>query len=58
MAILKKILILRSKLIRKNIKSQPKGVDYPSPKITKSNDLHQIDAVCPRCLKDDGFFIL
>jgi len=34
----------------------PKGVDYPSPIVTRSNDLHQLDVVAPRYLKTDGCF--
>lgn len=49
-------ILKRNKLIRKRKKYQPKGVDYPNPKITKSNDLHQMDALGPRYLKDDGRF--
>lgn len=49
-------ILKRNKLIRKRTKYQPKGVNYPNPKITKSNDLHQMDALGPRYLKDDGRF--
>ena len=49
-------IIRRNNLIRKRTRYQPKGVNYPAPKITKSNDLHQMDAVGPRYLKDDGRF--
>lgn len=49
-------ILKRNKLIRKRAKYQPKGVNYPALKITKSNDLHQMDAVGPRYLKDDGRF--
>lgn len=49
-------ILKRNKLIRKRTKYQPKGVNYPAPKVAKSNDLHQMDAVGPRYLKDDGRF--
>lgn len=49
-------ILKRNKLIHKRTKYQPKGVNYPAPKVTKSNDLHQMDAVGPRYLKDDGRF--
>lgn len=49
-------ILKRNQLIRKRAKYQPKGVNYPAPEITKSNDLHQMDAVGPRYLKDDGRF--
>lgn len=49
-------ILKRNKLIRKRTRYQPKGVNYPAPKITKSNNLHQMDAVGPRYLKDDGRF--
>lgn len=49
-------ILKRNDLIRKRQKYQPKGVDYPAPVVTKSNDLHQLDALGPRYLKDDGRF--
>ena len=49
-------ILKRNELIRKRTKYQPKGVDYPAPKVTKSNDLHQFDIVGPRYLKIDGRF--
>jgi transposase InsO family protein len=49
-------ILKRNKLIRKRIKYQPKGIDYPAPKATKSNDLHQFDVIGPRYLKTDGRF--
>lgn len=49
-------ILKRNKLIRKRTKYQSKGVNYPAPIITKSNDLHQMDAIGPRYLKDDGRF--
>jgi len=49
-------ILKRNDLVRKRIKYRPKGVDYPAPVITKSNDLHQLDTVGPRYLKDDGRF--
>lgn len=49
-------VLKRNDLIRKRIKYQPKGVDYPAPNVTKSNDLHQFDVVGPRYLKIGGRF--
>lgn len=49
-------ILKRNKLIRKRIKYQPKGVEYPAPNVTKSNDLHEFDVVGPRYLKADGRF--
>jgi transposase InsO family protein len=49
-------ILKRHNLIRKRLKYQPKGVDYPAPAVTRSNDLHQLDTVGPRYLKEDGRF--
>ena len=49
-------ILKRNELVRKSTKYQPKGVDYPTPNITKSSDLHQFDIVGPRYLKTDGRF--
>lgn len=38
----------------KRIKYTPKGVNYPSLVIARSNYLHQLDIVGPRYLKEDG----
>lgn len=49
-------ILKRNDLVRKRKKYQPKGVDYPAPMVRKSNDVHQLDAVGPRYLRDDGRF--
>ncbi|MFQ6032511.1 MAG: helix-turn-helix domain-containing protein [Candidatus Zixiibacteriota bacterium] len=49
-------IIKRNNLVRKRPKYTPKGVDYPSLGITKSNTLHQFDVLGPRYLKTDGRF--
>lgn len=49
-------ILKRNDLIRKRTKYQPKGVDYPVPEVTKSNDIHEFDVVSPRYLKTDGRF--
>lgn len=49
-------ILKRNNLVRKRPKYIPKGVDYPSLEITKSNYLHQFDVVGPRYLKADGRF--
>ena len=49
-------VIKRNDLTRKRPKYSPKGTDYPSLDITKSNYLHQMDVVGPRYLKSDGRF--
>lgn len=49
-------ILKRNDLVRKRIKYQPKGVDYPAPKATQSNHLHQFDILGPRYLKDNGRF--
>jgi len=49
-------IIKRNNLVRKRPKYTPKGVDYPSLKITRSNTLHQFDALGSRYLKTDGRF--
>lgn len=49
-------ILKRNKLVRKRIKYQSKGVDYPAPPVKRSNDVHQLDGVGPRYLRDDGRF--
>lgn len=49
-------ILKRNNLIRKREKNVSKGVDYPSPKVTRSNNLHQLDVIGLRYLKGDGRF--
>lgn len=49
-------IIKRNNLVRKKTPYEPKGVDYPSVKVTHSNHLHQLDILGPRYLKTDGRF--
>lgn len=49
-------ILRRNNLVHKRIKYSPKGVNYPSLEITRSNYLHQLDVVGPRYLKEDGKF--
>jgi putative transposase len=52
-------ILSRGHLIHQKKRYVPKGVDYPSPIITRSNDLHQLDVldvIGPRYLKGDGRF--
>lgn len=50
-------VINRNNLTRKKPpRYNPKGIDYPSIEIIKSNILHQMDVVGPRYLKSDGRF--
>lgn len=50
-------VIRRNGLTRKRPpRYNPKGLDYPSIEITKSNVMHQMDIVGPRYLKSDGRF--
>ena len=49
-------IIKRNNLVHKRTKYSPKGVNYPSLEITRSNYLHQLDVVGPRYLKEDGQF--
>ena len=49
-------IIKRNNLVHKRTKYSPKGVNYPSLAITRSNYLHQLDVVGPRYLKEDGRF--
>jgi len=49
-------ILKRNNLVRKREKYVPKGTIYPSPSVTRSNDLHQIDVIGPRYLKGDGRF--
>lgn len=49
-------IIRRNNLVRKRTKYQPKGVNYPTMNVTKSNDKHEFDISGPRYLKTDGRF--
>jgi len=49
-------ILKRNELVRKRRKYTPKGVDYPSLRVTESNFLHQFDVLGPRYLKTDGRF--
>ena len=49
-------ILRRNNLVHKRTKYSPKGVNYPSLAITRSNYLHQLDVVGPRYLKEDGRF--
>lgn len=49
-------ILRRNGLIHQKTKYIPKGVNYPSLAITRSNYLHQLDVVGPRYLKEDGRF--
>lgn len=49
-------IIKRNNLTRKRRRYQPKGVSYPEPRVSKSNDLHEFDVVGPRYLKTNGRF--
>jgi putative transposase len=49
-------ILKRNELVRKKPKYTPKGVDYPSLQIMRSNYVHQFDVVGPRYLKTDGRF--
>ena len=49
-------ILRRNDLIHQKIKYIPKGVNYPSLTISRSNYLHQLDVVGPRYLKEDGRF--
>ena len=49
-------ILSRGQLIHQKKRYVPKGVDYPSPTVTRSNDLHQLDVIGPRYLKRDGRF--
>ena len=49
-------IIRRNGLTRKRPRYSPKGIDYPGLSVTKSNYLHQMDAIGPRYLKSDGRF--
>lgn len=49
-------IIKRNNLVHKRTKYSPKGVNYPSLAITRSNYLHQLDVVRPRYLKENGRF--
>ena len=44
-------ILSRSHLIHQKNRYVPKGIDYPSPEVTRSNDLHQLDVIVPRYLK-------
>jgi hypothetical protein len=47
-------ILRRNNLVHKRTKYTPKGVNYPSLVIARSNYLHQLDVVGPRYLKEDG----
>jgi len=49
-------ILRRNDLIHQKTKYIPKGVNYPSLAISRSNYLHQLDVVGPRYLKEDGRF--
>ncbi len=49
-------ILRRNNLMHKRTKYSPKGINYPSLAITRSNYLHQLDVVGPRYLKEDGRF--
>jgi len=49
-------ILRRNNLVYKRTKYTPKGVNYPSLVIARSNYLHQLDVVGPRYLKEDGRF--
>jgi transposase len=49
-------ILSRGQLTYQKRRYIPKGIDYPSPVITRSNDLHQLDVMGPRYLKTDGHF--
>lgn len=49
-------ILRRNGLIHQKTKYIPKGVNYPSLAISRSNYLHQLDVVGPRYLKEDGRF--
>jgi len=49
-------ILKRNDLIHQKTKYIPKGVNYPSLAISRSNYLHQLDVVGPRYLKEDGRF--
>ena len=49
-------ILRRNDLIHRRNKYVPKGVNYPSLVISRSNYLHQLDIVGPRYIKEDGRF--
>ena len=49
-------ILRRNDLIHQKTQYVPKGVNYPSLAISRSNYLHQLDVVGPRYLKEDGRF--
>jgi len=49
-------VLKRGNLVRKRLKYEPKGTDYPALKVNQSNFMHQFDVVGPRYLKTDGLF--
>jgi len=49
-------ILRRNDLIHQRNKYVPKGVNYPSLVISRSNYLHQLDIVGPRYIKEDGRF--
>jgi len=50
-------ILSRGQLIHQKKRYVPKGVDYPSPIVTRSNDLYLLDVMGPRYLKTDGRFV-
>jgi len=49
-------VLKRNDLVKKHHKYEPKGVNYPALKVSKSNFMQQFDVVGPRYLKTDGRF--
>lgn len=49
-------VLKRNNLVRKRLKYEPKGTNYPALKVTVSNFLHQFYVVGPCYLKTDGRF--
>lgn len=49
-------ILKRNNLVRRRSKYTPKGVNYPSLQVTRSNYVHQFDVLGPRYLKNDGRF--
>ena len=49
-------VLKRNSLVKKRIKYEPRGANYPALKISCSNFVHQFDVVGPRYLKTDGRF--
>ena len=49
-------VLKRNNLVKKRIRYEPKGVNYPALNASYSNFMHQFDVVGPRYLKTDGRF--